>query len=496
MKPKTIVKTSVARVVPNMEMTDTIEFKMGRSKMIKGIIVLSLLILELNFSSSIVQARVLTNVEIYKRCYGQLTQSFLPPNDAVLAQIKAGSKQPATACTELLDKAKFRTSDGNRLNTPTDPISILVLNSMYQVHQTFFLSNALTETTFENSVAGMKGMYDPGEPALYYTKALFDSATSFDYVVTANVNLRADRTGNAPTVSTEGENRSNSTFAGSANFTWASIGQLLGVTVTGDMPITSTFGNANIGATRGGGILGSPTYLMTTVNEFPEFKATASAMPRKWAKSVLSDFLCRELPVARLSDTNSFVDSSANAIGFRQEASCTQCHASMDRLSGVNRNFKYLVIRPNVNINISGGYFPVTHPTTASLDGTAWPSVVTTNYYQRPTLGVLYYRDYKGGLVNQNLTSIPDLGTKLTQQEDFYVCAAKRYYKYFMGVDVDIMDPEDPRYRNKGSDMAVHKAKVVELGLALKTNKSLRTLIDNIFKSDLYKQSNLGIQGQ
>lgn len=495
MKTIEIIKTSdVAGLVTKM--TDTVEVKMGRNKMIKAIVLLSLLILKLNFSSSLVQARVLTNVEIYKRCYGQLTQSFLPPNDAVLAQIKSGSKQPAAACTELLDKAKFRTSDGNRLNTPTDPVSILVLNNMYQVHQTFFLSNVLTETTFESSIAGMKGIYDPGEPALYYTKALFDSATPVDYVVTANVNLRADRTGNAPTISAQGENRSNSTFAGSGNFSWASVGQLLGVTVTGDLPITSSFGNANIGTTRGGGILGSPAYLMSTVNEFPDFKATSATMPRKWAKAVLSDFLCRELPVARLADTNSFVDPSPNAIAFRQESSCTQCHASMDRLSGVNRNFKYLVVRNNVNLNISGGFFPVTHPTTPTLDGNAWPSVVTANYYQRPTLGVLYYRDYKGGLVNQNLVNIPDLGAKLTQQEDFYICAAKRYYKYFMGVDVDIMDPQDPRYRNKGSDMALHKSKVVELGLALKTNKSLRTLIDNIFKSDLYKQSNLGIQGQ
>lgn len=473
-----------------------IETKMGRNKMVKGMVTLSLLMLELIYSPNISQARVLTNVEIYKRCYGQLTQNFLPPTDAVLAQVKTGTKQAAVACTELLDRAKFRVSDGNRLNNPTDPTAILVLNTMNQVHQTFFLSTTLTETTFENSIAGMKGMYDPGEPALYYTKALFDSATSIDFIVTANVNLRADRTGNAPAISSEGENRSNSIFAGNANFSWASIGQLLGVTVTGNMPVTSTFGNANIGATRGGGILGSSTYLLETVNEFPDFKATSLAMPRKWAKSVLSDFLCRELPVARLADTSSFVDASANANGFRQEASCTQCHASMDRLSGVNRNFGYQVVRPNVNLNISGGFFPITYPTSSTQDGNAWPSVPTANYYQRPTIGVLYYRDYKGNLVNQTLTSIPDLGVKLTQQEDFYICAAKRYYKYFMGVDVDTIDPQDARYRNKGTEMALHKSKVVELGLALKTNKSIRTLIDNIFKSDLYKQSNLGIQGQ
>lgn len=483
-------------VRPLKEITgDTIEFKTGRNKMNRALVGLSLLLLKLSFFPSIGQTRVLTNVEIYKRCYGQLTQTFLPPTDDILAQVKSGSKTPAAGCTELLDRAKFGVSDSNRLNNPSDPKAILVLNTMNQVHQTFFLSPSLAESTFENSIAGMKGIYDPGEPALYYTKALFDSSTKVDYVVTANVNLRADRTGNNPTVSSEGDNQSKSTFAGNANFSWASIGQLLGVKVTGDMAVTSTFGNANIGATRGGGILGSPTYLLETVNEFPDFKATSQAMPRKWAKSVLSDFLCRELPVARLSDTNSFVNSSSTAIGFRQESSCTQCHASMDRLAAVNRNFKYQVIRPTGDLSVLGGFFPVTYPTTSTLDGSEWPSVADNNYYKRSTLGVLYYRDYTGALVNKNITSIQDLGSKLADQPDFYICVAKRYYKYFMGVEVDTFDPEDPRYRNKGTDMAIHRAKVVELGLDLKANKSLRTLINNIFKSDLYKQSHLGING-
>lgn len=492
-KSKVVRASSIQTVI--MGMADIMEIKMGRNKMIRGMVTLSLLLFELSFFPSVGQARVLNNIEIYKRCYAQLTQTFLPATDSILAQVKAGTKTAAVACTELLDRAKFRVSDGNRLNNPTDPLAIMVLNTMNQVHQTFFLAPTLAENSFENSVTGMKGIYDPGEPALYYTKALFDSATPVDYIVTANVHLRADRTGNAPAISSEGENRSKSTFVGSSNFTWASIGQLLGVTPTGNLPITSSFGNANIGETRGGGILGSPTYLLETVNEFSDFKATALAMPRKWAKSVISDFLCRDLPVARLADTNSFVDPSPSAIGFRQEASCTQCHASMDRLSAVNRNFKYLVVRPNVDLSILGGLFPVTHATTPSLDGNAWPSVPTANYYQRPTIGVLYYRDYKGSLVNQSLTSIPDLGAKLTTQEDFYICAAKRYYKYFLGVDVDIMDPQDARYKNKGADMAAHKSKVIELGLALKTNKSLRTLIESIFKSDIYKQSHLGIQG-
>lgn len=458
----------------------------------KYLIINSILIL-MGMLPSISRARILSNVEVYRRCYTQLTQKAVPPKDPVLLQIKAGSKLPVAACMELLDRAKFRTSDGNRLDNPTDPVAINVLNTMNQVHQTFFLITDLAETTFVNTIAGMKGMYDPGEPALYYTKALFDSTSAFSSIVTSNNNLRADRITNNPTVSTENNNVSTSVFAADPNFSWASIGSLLGVMPTGTRTIASTIGSADMGATRGGGILGTPTYLLETVNEPSNLKTNSFTMTRKWAKSVISDFLCRELPIARLSDTDGFVDSSTNAHPFRQESACTQCHASMDRMAAVNRNFQYLNLRPSSNA-ISGGTFATTYPTNSSLDGTAWPSIITTNYYQRPTIGVLFYRDYQGALVNQTITSISDLGAKLATKDDFYLCAAKHYYQYFTGVNVDIIDPQDARNRNKGPDMEIHKTNVVNLGLALKTNQSLRTLINSIFNLDIYKRSDLGIQ--
>lgn len=462
--------------------------------MTQKLLILNVILILLGTLPSVSRARILNNVEVYRRCYTQLTQKAVPPKDPVLLQIKAGSKLPVAACMELLDRAKFRTSDGNRLDNPTDPLAITVLNTMNQVHQTFFLITDLAETSFVNTISGMKGMYDPGEPALYYTKALFDTSSSFSSIVTSNIYLRADRTTNNPTVSTENINMSASIFVADPDFSWASIGNLLGVTPTGARNIASTKGAADMGATRGGGILGMPTYLLETVNEpANNFRANSFTMPRKWAKSVISDFLCRELPIARLSDTDGFVDRSANAHPFRQESACTQCHASMDRMAAVNRNFQYLNLRPDSFV-LSGGTFATTYPTNSGLDGTAWPSIITTNYYQRPTIGVLFYRDYQGVLVNQTITSISDLGAKLATKDDFYICAAKHYYQYFTGVNVDILDPQDARNRNKGPAMEIHKTNVVNLGLALKSNQSLRTLINSIFNLDVYKRSDLGIQ--
>lgn len=452
-------------------------------------------------ASSSLLARDLSNVEIYRRCYAQLTQQSLPFNDTRLAAVKAGTKTPVAACMEVLDSARFETTTHNRLAAPADPLAQQVLATMNQVHQTFFLVNDIPAIAGGKQNPGMRGIYDAGEPALYYTKALFDSTTNFKFVVTANVNLRADRSGNSPVTSTEGIAKADSIFAADTNFSWASIGTLLGVKSTGLMPATYPTATAtatvNLGETRGGGVLGTQTYLLETVNEPPTFKANSFTMPRKWAKSIFNDFLCRDLPVARLvEDTNSFVDTAANANEFRKSAACTQCHASMDRMASVNRNFKYQSVGANTPTSPVGTLLATTYPTTATLDGSTWPSVITDNYSARPTLGTLYYRDYKGVLVNSPISSIADLGAKMATTDDFYICAAKHYYKYFMGVDVDVFDPEDGRYRNKGTDMTAHKTNVINLGLALKTNQSLRTLINSILNLGVYKKSGLGIQGQ
>lgn len=442
--------------------------------------------------------RDLTGVEVYRRCYAQLTQQAMPFGDSRWTAIKAGTKTPLDACMEVLDKGSFDAATHNRLATPGDPVSLQVLSTMNQVHQTFFLIHEFQEFGNGTQTVGVRSIYDMGEPALFYTKALFDTTTPFRFVVTSNVNLRADRTNNNPDVSVERIPRSQSIFGSVPEFTWAPVGDLLGVTVTGNMTMNYTFNNApqtsDLGATRGGGVLGTPTYLLQTIAERPGLKANSLNMPRKWAKSVFNDFLCRTMPAARLVDTDPFVDTAPTAIEFRRSGACTQCHASMDRMAAVNRNFKYQIVGNTVAPY--GAALAGTYPTNGTLDGSVWPSIPVDDYSSRSTLGVLYYRDYKGQLINTALTSISDLGAKLAATDDFYICAAKKYYQYFVGVDVDVIDPYDGRYRNKGADMSIHKNNVVTLGLGLKSHQSLRTLIKAIFNLDVYKKSNLGIQGQ
>ena len=52
--------------------------------------------------------------------------------------------------------------------------------------------------------------------------------------------------------------------------------------------------------------------------------------------AIAKDFLCRDLPLLRTADAQPYVVSNA-PIAFRQVASCTRCHASIDQMSATIR---------------------------------------------------------------------------------------------------------------------------------------------------------------
>jgi hypothetical protein len=428
-----------------------------------------------------VEAGDLNAVELYRRCFAQLTQNQFPVNDSVYLQVKANKKNPITACLELVDKAKLvKVKDGYRLSNPKDFLAVTVLNTMYQLHQTFFMNKTL------DFLGSQSGFFDEAEPALFYTLALFGPSTKVSSILTLDSNLVADRTENNPKLSSDGYFLSDLSQPSTANLIWASKGNLIGVVNNKKITLVTNEDikrKVDLFTSRGGGIIGTPTYLMESVQENFIFKADSFKIPRKWAKAVFSDFLCRYLPVVNYEDAKTYVVNDSAAHAFRRSESCTLCHASMDRMAAVNRNFKY------------DQYFLTssTYPTTITKGGTDWPAVVTENYSSQPTNGVLYFRNYKGNLVNQTVTSIKDLGAKITNQDDFFICAAKRYYQYFTGVDVDVFNPQDSRFRNKGTDMQKHQQNVVKLGLDLKKHQSLKTLIKDILNLPVYKSSNLGI---
>ena len=118
-------------------------------------------------------------------------------------------------------------------------------------------------------------------------------------------------------------------------------------------------GPVDLFKSAGGGAMGSHAFVLQNMdNTFPVIspgsdRLSSSArysrmvadgsvkLQRRWAKRVLSDFLCREVPVINNADLESdeveYVDLDSN-LPFRRQYQCMGCHATMDQMAMTIRN--------------------------------------------------------------------------------------------------------------------------------------------------------------
>jgi hypothetical protein len=118
----------------------------------------------------------------------------------------------------------------------------------------------------------------------------------------------------------------------------------------------------------------------------------------------------------------------------------------------------------------------------------AWPTGVDVNYYRRPTQGRLVFRSIDGTLVDEAVNNLQELGQRLSQLDDPYVCAASRYWEYFVGARVPIIDSGDPEVNQQLSpDEQKQFDEIVKLAKAMKTHQRPRVLIEAILKHSAFR---------
>src|SRR6187549_2304939 len=90
------------------------------------------------FLSSVVEARPLNQLELYKRCYAQLTGLRPSISDAVTVQIANGQLTALAACNLLLDSAALTGENGTTVANISDPKALAVLRQMHSLHSSWF----------------------------------------------------------------------------------------------------------------------------------------------------------------------------------------------------------------------------------------------------------------------------------------------------------------------------------------------------------------------
>lgn len=257
----------------------------------------------------------------------------------------------------------------------------------------------------------------------------------------------------------------------------------------------------------GGGIFSTQEYMMLNFGWSYNFKADGAVnMPRRWVQSLFSDFLCRSLPVVRETDARPLVLNSSNmpeadlvkAGPFRLASNCTSCHATMDQLAGVARNISWHTPSFTNDNNAPGATIRLFQwPVDTTLDASTnkqWRNIALAApaFHRLPTLGKLFYRSFDGRLIDIQVNSLKDLGQKISELDDAYVCAVKKQFKNLTNIDVSLHDVGDTANAGLNSSMSEEDWEkrnfVISLGKDLKSHQKLSTTIKQIIKSKYFSQ--------
>lgn len=487
------------------------------------------------------QAKDLSPVEVYAKCYARLSDFPVSTTSQDYQDVAAGRLGPVAACMKLIDRAKLVTK-GNRqvVEDSSDAVAVSVLRNFDQFHQSWF--SALGDARGALASAYWN-FVDVTEPALFITNALFGSK-HYKTVITSNEALRGVRTGaNTTTIEYYINNiffKNRLIFSGplagaasgvnanydlsnvfEVNFTKVPIGQLIGVSkppvMTIPLPVSlyttleltparlagslDSVSEHNLDEHHGGGVLGSPSYILSNAESVGLLDGGVR-VHRRMANNFFYDLMCSSLPNLRTEDVDAYMEKyKASDLSFRRDRSCARCHATLDPFADTFRN---LVVRQTSNTAYRDSFRDF-HTADPRLRGAVEMNVIKkyivrtnaqvvqdqdTMYFRRQPRGQLFYRNYNGQLINQTVNGPADMGEKIAAQDDIYICAAQRYYQFLTGVHIPVVENGDGEFYKK------HRALIVQLGQNLKTHGSLKTLISDILKTDAFQTRFVGYELQ
>lgn len=501
------------------------------------------------FSSAFAKdPRQISEQELFQRCYFKLSQSIIPNESLfeknLIEKIKLNQLTGAEACSEVLKLTTLNAQ--NRAvgisNESTKKLTLSVLKNLHNFHITMFqIRNfQVIDPGLDNASMLLK---DIDEPALFYSRALFGNK-DLQSIFEDNVSLKSIREHNLASQNNYlskifnpmfvafhpdemkipyGPARTTGTITPPSSLTISdddlvSWGPIVGIKETRSLIIPQViFGPNTNGAIAtdtahfaaakmnvdffqnlGGGILGSQVYLLKNSNlnvngiqsgnidtKFSEFTTIARSLTAR----IFDDFMCHELPTLTEEDVlKEVVPESPHA--YHQSASCMVCHSSIDPLANTFRNISKVITANTNDFNDDfkkQGSLAYTVIKVPPLAGSKLFPLQTAQ-------GRLKYRSHENKLIENNIVGIQQLANHLKVSPDFYRCTAKKYYKFFTGIDVQLT----PRNISAGQDNQVsqfHRNFVYSLAEHLQTTQSLTKMIEEIFSSETFKSRDFKVMG-
>lgn len=446
---------------------------------------------------------------VFKNCFEQMTRLPFDPNFSLAVEVFSGNKRGSVACIELLKNAQLAESNNTLLSNKA--YSKNIIDTFFEFHASWFSERSFN-SAISNGSTHQEFLHDLDQPALYLSRILHHPNLRFDDLFRSNLSLKAVR--EAVDGSRDKLLAADVSYFGT-NHQRITRGNLVGIETYDESIAPKNFGPlrqrkdindaANIHSHLGGGVLGSQSYLMlNSGNHGLHFSNGGLRTKRNLGQNFYKQFFCRDIPVIRTNDALDFVHPEGESpLAYRNGISCMQCHASIDPLAYSARNI--FITRsegqsPNnrnrENLRMFFAYkYKGNHNIDKPIqDGRDWPDN-DPSFYEHAPWGKLYYRTFDGKLINQDVRGLSQLGQAISNQEDPYVCAASRYFKFFTGISVNIDDID-----HSLSDIRISEKEryyrnfVIKMGKELKEHQKLEKLFERIFSSKAYLVPGLGVE--
>lgn len=198
----------------------------------------------LNGAPSGAWAEQLSQVELFHRCFAQLTQGVPAPGDARLQAVTSGAKTALQACTEILDAARFTASGGTAISDPNDSLAKAVVKTFYSLHASWPRHKQLYSPQPDDDTLrlGAETFYsEEGAYPSFVTRALLAPAGDVDSVTQGTEHLIQLRTTMSPPHSYRGVPNATagneSDFRMGVNHQFAPQGELLGIAPSSIAPV-------------------------------------------------------------------------------------------------------------------------------------------------------------------------------------------------------------------------------------------------------------------
>jgi hypothetical protein len=503
-------------------------------------------------------ARTLSGAALYARCYAHLTGRRVPFSDASFQAVRAGTMDALSACEGLLDSAAL-TTDGV-LAAPAGPAAGLVLNHFYDVYRSWFTEQRFDEAVpmFEYTVYTWD-VYDATRGGLFLAWATFGQNVRYASVVTHPNPVSAVRGLTSATYSVAGPLSRTYVDAHTPPFTFLfqtgykydpttratnnhaplefwnvtpiPVGELVGISSGPAEPLVlpksfinpfalsdgSQYSYAVLGdaepnfagqfdvrtSIAPAGLIGTREYLMLNIGHDYVFTADGALNNyRRWSRNLVSDLLCRDVPVLREGDVTGYLVTDPQADGvppFRKSLTCLRCHATMDPMAYTLRNVRWVNAAESGPDDPDHQGYDTAHVSTYSPQVDApftWSSTAVPDFKRQTPHGHVYFRSFDGTLIDRQVTGPEGVGAALADTADLYVCAAKRHFKMLTGIDVSLHDMGDSANEALNRSMSPkdveYRQYVVSLGLALKQSGDVRAMIKTILHSKYYALSDYG----